>query len=67
MLTGLIATFIGMTGMGLIAYIDDQVWFILISSLLRLVTGIVNLFLHLKGSNLLFYAQLWFGELFVPE
>jgi hypothetical protein len=41
MLTGLILTLIGMSGMGLVAYIEDPLTFCLVSGGLRFVTGVV--------------------------
>jgi hypothetical protein len=41
MLCGLILTLIGMVGMGLVAYIENTMAFILVSASLRLITGIV--------------------------
>lgn len=41
MLIGLILTIIGMTGLGLVKYIDDQTTFIFLAGAMRLITGIV--------------------------
>lgn len=49
MLGGLICNCLGMIGLGLVVYLENDIAFALVSALMRLVTGTVNYTTYLRG------------------
>jgi hypothetical protein len=68
MLTGILLTFLGLTGFGLLIYIDNTLAFILIGSFTRLIMGIVNNHSYnFKGGTMLLTPAFAFIPYLYPD